>query len=481
MKLDLRAYRPAGLLALRPEALGQDFPGHASDGRPAPTNGVAIVRVEGPLVHGWGGFFMCYEEILANVKAAADSDAHTIVMRIDSPGGDVAGVLDTARELRKVAAANGKRLLAYTDGVMASAAYALGCAAEEITISATACIGSIGVIEALVDITEADRAQGIQWTLVTSGKLKGTGNPHATLSDAGAAEVQQHVDDMAAEFFEWVQEARGFDPAPLEAAVRVGKRAIGDKLADKVASWSDFLTYASQEPAKVEAAPLGATVPAMSLKAESDAEAAKKYLKKMAESEDEVESKRAKRALDAMDSEDPDKDGDKDKASAEDEEKKASAEDEEKKDKAEDDKDAEAKANASLAKSLAAASQRIATLEATAAKAAKAEESAKRDAIFAARPDLSPELRESLKDLPAARVKAIVDGIPKGKFAAGTPAARPAQDSAGAQAPGLGASMLDDMSVRMGLVKTKSSGVAWDGVRFQLGVPEIVPAAKDLK
>lgn len=380
-----------------------------------------------------------------------------------------------------MAKAAGKRLLAYSDSLIASAAYALAASAEEIVVSGTACVGSIGVIEALVDATAADEAMGLRWTLVTSGKLKGTGNPHATLSEEGKAEVQQHVDDMAGEFFAWVKEARGFDPAPLEAAVFVGRRAIVAQLADRILPWDEFLQEAKAAPQEGPSSS-GATQGGMTLKAESDAEAAKKYLKKMAESEDEVEAKRAKRALEAFDNDEK-----KDEAEAEDEPKKDDEKDDEKdkkEAKAEDDKkeasaedkDKEAKATMSLAAQVQAQAQELAQLKAIAAKAAKAEEAAKREAIFAARPDVTPDLKKSLAELPLERVQTILDTIPKGKVAAGTFARPSVQSGAGSQLPGPSMSG-DELSVRMGLVKSVNGGSTFETNRLTLGVPQLDPKA----
>lgn len=468
-----KPYRPKGLLALAPKALGEEFPEHAHQGHALERDGVAIVPVSGPLSHRIGGGLLSYHEIVDAVRCAAASSAHTILLRIDSPGGDVAGVLDASREIRKVAREAGKRLVAFSDSLVASAAYAVACAADEIVISATACAGSIGVIEALVDVTAADAAQGIQWTLVTSGALKGTGNPHATLSDEGRAEVQQHVDDMAAEFFAWVREARGFDPQPLEAAVFVGRRAVTAQVADRVLPWDLLLEELKRAPQGDAEA--GATSAGAMLKASDSADEARKYLKKMADSEDADEAKKAKRALEALDADDSDGDGDgdKDEKKAEDDadEKKAEDEGEEKKAEAgkkadaEDAEDeAEARATSSLAAQVHAANQKIAALEEANAKA-------ERNAIFAARPDLSPDLVKTLSDLPVSRVKAIVATIPKGKAAA-----RAAQDSAGSQLPGP-TQPSDELSIRMGLVKPVHNGVTLDGNRMTLGAPVLDPQA----
>jgi ClpP class serine protease len=141
---------------------------------------VAVVCISGPLVEHLDPFWQSYECIEQDARAAFASEAKSVLLRINSRGGDAAGCMELARTLRQLSEETGKPLVTYADGMMASAAYAIGSAAQEIVCPPTATVGSIGVFEPIIDLTEQDRAAGVKITFVASGKLKLAGNPYDT-------------------------------------------------------------------------------------------------------------------------------------------------------------------------------------------------------------------------------------------------------------------------------------------------------------
>ena len=98
--------RASAVLALEPSAIGALFSLQASE--PAMSRderGVAVVSIMGPLSQRADeydcGFGDGYDKITARVQRACD-DASTraLVLRIDSPGGDVAGLQEAVRQMR---------------------------------------------------------------------------------------------------------------------------------------------------------------------------------------------------------------------------------------------------------------------------------------------------------------------------------------------------------------------------------------------
>ena len=70
-------------------------------------NGMSVVHVRGPLDH-HRGFGDCYDEIRERMRCAfEDDDSESVVARIDSPGGVVAGLLDTVEGIRQLSESSG--------------------------------------------------------------------------------------------------------------------------------------------------------------------------------------------------------------------------------------------------------------------------------------------------------------------------------------------------------------------------------------
>lgn len=208
-------------------------------------DGIAVVNIEGPLEQKGGYWFDSYESIVARVQEAADDEAsRAIVMRFDSPGGDVAGLYESVKAIVKIKEASGKPFYAYANELAASAAYALACSCDEIYMPEPAGVGSIGVISMLGEMTERDRKEGFAYEIIASGERKPDGNPHIKISDGARKRVQSRVDSLAAMFFALVADSRGLSAKKveaLEADVFYGADAVQTGLADGLASWPDFL------------------------------------------------------------------------------------------------------------------------------------------------------------------------------------------------------------------------------------------------
>lgn len=205
----------------------------------------AVVEIRGVLMHHADNpFFDSYDDIRARVAMALGEGARTIVLAIDSPGGLLSGMLDAAVGIRRACDATGARLVAYVDGQACSAAYALACVADELVVSSTAIVGSIGVLDTLLDVTAADAASGLRYSVVASGDRKTDGNPHTETTSDELAATQARVDELAAIFFDHVAAYRPITSEQvraLQAAALAANRAVEVGLADRVASLDDLL------------------------------------------------------------------------------------------------------------------------------------------------------------------------------------------------------------------------------------------------
>lgn len=214
------------------------------------TNGTAVIPVKGVLTKGmsffsflFGGSSMRY--IGDAVKAAAeDSEVKTILLDVDSPGGTVDGTEELAEIV--FAAREKKKVIAYTDGMMASAAYWIASAADKIYISGdTVEVGSIGVVATHIDQSKWDDMMGDKYTEITAGKYKRIESAHKPLSKEGAAYIQEQVDYIYSAFVDAVARNRGVSTdsalAMADGKIFIGKQAIEAGLVDGVEAFSDLI------------------------------------------------------------------------------------------------------------------------------------------------------------------------------------------------------------------------------------------------
>lgn len=244
-------------LAIDESALAHEFAPSAFGGfydegdRPRPytlRDGVAVVSIDGPLDTRADWWSDGYDAIAARVAMAfADPKALAVLLAIDSPGGACAGNLDCAEQLRAMAEASGKPLVAHAGTMACSAAYALATAADTIVASRDALLGSIGVIATVYDRTAANEQRGLNVKVVRSGPLKADPHPDVALTDASVARVRQRVNALADAFAAHVAARRPQvgDPLALQGASLTAADAVTRGLADAPGTLADAISTAA--------------------------------------------------------------------------------------------------------------------------------------------------------------------------------------------------------------------------------------------
>lgn len=212
--------------------------------------GVAIVSVIGSLVNrgAWIGAYSgatSYEGLGAQIDDALnDPSVHSILLDIDSPGGEATGMFSLAAKVRE--ASKVKPVVAVVNDMAASAAYGIASQASEIVVSPTSIVGSIGVVLTHLDRSGELAAKGIKPTLIYAGRHKTDGNSFGPLSDAVKADLQNEVAKFYDQFVGLVAQGRGdrlteMDARATEARTFLGQEAIDRGLADRVASFDAVL------------------------------------------------------------------------------------------------------------------------------------------------------------------------------------------------------------------------------------------------
>jgi signal peptide peptidase SppA len=175
--------------------------------------GVAVVPVYGALAKnlssweedcGGGTDINAIQEALR--QAVADDSISTILLDIDSPGGEVTGIPEFGAQVR--AATSVKPVYAFTDAMMASAAYWLGSQATELYVTPSSSVGSIGTYLAWLDETVKMKMEGVALQLFAAGKHKGIGLPGRPLTGADRALLQNRVDSINGQFTSTVRSTR---------------------------------------------------------------------------------------------------------------------------------------------------------------------------------------------------------------------------------------------------------------------------------
>lgn len=176
--------------------------------------------------------------------ALHDPNVGTIVFDVDSPGGTIDGVPEMAAEI--FAARGQKKMVAVANTLTASAAYWLASQADEIVVSPSAMIGSIGVYTMHEDVSVLNEKMGVKPTLIKAGKYKAETSPDYPLSVEALEYLQEQVDHAYAMFVGDVARGRGATKKEVmdgygQGRVVSAEQAVKIGLADRVATLDQVL------------------------------------------------------------------------------------------------------------------------------------------------------------------------------------------------------------------------------------------------
>ena len=169
----------------------------------------AIIPIIGSLAKDGDWFGPGMRDIGALVEvAAADPKIRSILLHINSPGGTVDGTLELAEAVKAAAAI--KPVVAYNDGLMASAAYWIGSQATRIVAAPMGEVGSIGTLMVHADYSVQLEQDGIHVEI-----LRATGSPDKAkpnmvepLDEDARADVTAVLDEFNTRFHDAVRAAR---------------------------------------------------------------------------------------------------------------------------------------------------------------------------------------------------------------------------------------------------------------------------------
>jgi protease-4 len=228
-----------------------DYAEKVVDGSSDAKDKIAVLDVEGVLTsdHSESIFGSKESQVVAFVEklklAEADPDVKAVLVRIDSPGGDV-----TTSDIlyHELAAFKGRRkvpVVAAFMGVAASGGYYLASAADAIVAHPTSITGSIGVISIHVSLAGLLDKIGVKVEALKSGANKDMGSPFRAMTEDDRKMLQALIDQFYLRFVSVVADGR--KGRLTEAQVKLladgrvytAQQALDAKLVDRVGYLAD--------------------------------------------------------------------------------------------------------------------------------------------------------------------------------------------------------------------------------------------------
>ena len=217
-----------------------------------PDTKIGQIYVTGLLVDKYDAFLSwyldatSYEELVSDVKTLLEAGAETIIQYNDSGGGQAYGMMESSSLVRKMLDEKSAKMVTYSDGLTASAAYGWASISDEIITNPDSELGSVGVVVSLTDYSKYLNELGIKKIYITAGEGKVPFNADGSFTDTYLKELQEKVTEIYGKFVSHVTSNR---PITTEKLIEVGAgvftadKAISLGMADSKMTREDFANY----------------------------------------------------------------------------------------------------------------------------------------------------------------------------------------------------------------------------------------------
>lgn len=216
------------------------------------TNRVAVIELFGVIGYSQPGeyFDNMVDEMIKKIKLLKNDDTtKAVIVRIDSPGGEVTAsdvIYHHLAELDKV-----KPVIVYMDSVAASGGYYSAIAGRYLMANELTITGSIGVILQSVNFEGLTDKIGVSTVTIKSGKLKDILNPFRPMSEEEETLLQNLIDESYSRFVGLVSKEREIDETKLresiaDGRIMSGKQALESGLIDQTGYFEDAIKKATE-------------------------------------------------------------------------------------------------------------------------------------------------------------------------------------------------------------------------------------------
>jgi protease IV len=182
-------------------------------------------------------------------KLAEDSNVKALIVKIDSPGGSVAGGEALHDAIARVAA--DKPVVTVMEGEAASAGYMIAVPAQRIFAQEGTLTGSIGVLLESPEFSGLLGKLGIGADVVRSGPLKDEPSMVRPISPAGRDVLQSIVNDMYDQFVTMVAKGRNMPPDKVrelgDGRPYTGRQALALGLIDQIGDERDARSWLASQ------------------------------------------------------------------------------------------------------------------------------------------------------------------------------------------------------------------------------------------
>ncbi len=240
--IDLKYDKPE-MLSLNSYALTID-----NDGHDLPE--VAVVVADGQIMMG-GEQAITPKEIERKLKKVREDDnVKAIVLRINSPGGDLTASDLIWNEVKKTAAV--KPVIASMSDLAASGGYYMAAGCSKIVASPSTITGSIGIFGLWFNLEEfLNEKIGITFDVVKTGQHADIMSTTRELSDLEKELIQKRLESGYESFVDKVEENRSLTEKQVKkiagGRVWTGSQALERKLVDEIGGIKEAIILAAQE------------------------------------------------------------------------------------------------------------------------------------------------------------------------------------------------------------------------------------------
>ncbi|MGL4944253.1 MAG: signal peptide peptidase SppA [Thermoguttaceae bacterium] len=207
------------------------------------TNKIVVMTVDGVITEDEDGF------IAKQIAAIADDETiKGVVLRVDSPGGTMAGSDYYLHKLKQLKASRKIPVVVSMGSVAASGGYYISMVGDEIFAEPSTITGSIGVIAPLFNVAELAKKIGFASTPIVSGALKGMGSITREMTPEERGVWTHLIDESFGRFKAVIREGRPYfseHPETLDVIadgrIYTATEAVDNKLVDKIGYVDDAI------------------------------------------------------------------------------------------------------------------------------------------------------------------------------------------------------------------------------------------------
>jgi len=173
-------------------------------------------------------------------KASRDNKVKAVILRLDTPGGEVTASDIIYNEILEFKKRTGRPVIALMMGVAASGGYYIASACDYIIAHPSTITGSIGVISVFPNLGELLNKLGVQINVIKSGAMKDSGSLLREMNESERELFQNIIDTYFQRFLQIVysgrKEAIPIDKLKTLADGRIytAPQALEEKLIDKI-------------------------------------------------------------------------------------------------------------------------------------------------------------------------------------------------------------------------------------------------------